>query len=116
MSSGVRVPWRTGTGLALMAAAVVAVLGAVPLAGAAGGDLDPSFGEAGKVVTPAGWLAFLRIGRDIYAVGARTGTRRLLARAGATPIGLSMAGRRVAWAENRGGRAYVRAVTLGPGG
>lgn len=41
-----------------MAVALVAVLGAVPLAGAAGGDLDPSFGESGKVVTPTGWLAF----------------------------------------------------------
>jgi uncharacterized delta-60 repeat protein len=49
---------RRLAGTASVAVAIVTVLGVVPLAGAAGGDLDPSFGEAGKVITPSGWLAF----------------------------------------------------------
>jgi Tol biopolymer transport system component len=67
---------------------------------------------APTLVGGSGTTLVLRLGRDIYAVDARTGRRRLLARAEATPIGLSIAGRRVAWAENSGGRAYVRAVEV----
>jgi TolB protein len=66
------------------------------------------------LVGASGTTLVLRLGREIHAVDARTGRRRLLARAGAPPIGLSVAGRRVAWAENRGGRAYVRAVEVAP--
>jgi Tol biopolymer transport system component len=59
-----------------------------------------------------GTTLVLRIGREIYTLDARTGRRHLVARADAIPIGLSIAGTRVAWVENRGGRAYVRAVEV----
>jgi hypothetical protein len=55
----------------------------------------------------------LRIGRTIVAVDARTGRRRPLARAAAVPVGLSIVGRRVAWAENLGRSARIRSVTYG---
>jgi hypothetical protein len=54
-----------------------------------------------------------RIGATIWGLDARTKRTRVLARAGSRPIGLSVDGSRVAWAENRGGRAYVRAVEVG---
>jgi hypothetical protein len=54
----------------------------------------------------------LRSKRTIYVLDARRGAPRVVAHAGATPIGLSIVGRRIAWAENVGRRARVRAVTL----
>jgi len=55
-----------------------------------------------------------RVGRAIRAVDLRTGKIRALAKAAATPIGLSIAGDRVAWAENIAGRGRIRAVTIAP--
>ncbi len=57
----------------------------------------------------------LSIGRSIVAVSVRSGRPRIIARAAATPIGLSLVGRRVAWAENFRKSARVRAVTLPSG-
>ncbi len=53
-----------------------------------------------------------RVGRSIRVVDVRTKNMRKIATAAATPIGLSIAGRRVAWAENVAGRARIRAITL----
>lgn len=53
-----------------------------------------------------------RVGRSIRAVDVKTKRVRTIARAAATPVGLSIAGRRVAWAENVAGRARIRAITL----
>ena len=53
-----------------------------------------------------------RVGRSIRVVDVKTKHVRTVATAAATPIGLSIAGRRVAWAENVAGRARIRAITL----
>ena len=58
-------------------------------------------------------LVVFRVGRSIRAVDAVTHRVRKLATAAATPIGLSIEGRRVAWAENVHGRGRIRALHLG---
>jgi hypothetical protein len=50
-----------------------------------------------------------RAGRDVYLLGSERA--RLLARAAARPIGLSIEGRRIAWAETVHGKGRIRAVT-----
>jgi Tol biopolymer transport system component len=60
----------------------------------------------------SGWTVVFRTGRTIRALDARTKRMRVLARTRATPVGLSVDRRRVAWAENAGRVAYVRALTL----
>lgn len=55
-----------------------------------------------------------RVGRSIRAVDVRTKRVRAVAKAAGTPIGLSIAGDRIAWAENVAGRGRIRAVTLAP--
>jgi dipeptidyl aminopeptidase/acylaminoacyl peptidase len=57
------------------------------------------------------WVVFA-VGRSIRGITVRTRAKRLLARASGTPIGLSISGRRVAWAENARGRGRVRAFLL----
>jgi hypothetical protein len=51
-----------------------------------------------------------RVGQSIYTI--RAGHPRLLWRAQVTPIGLSLEGRRVAWAVNIKGRGHIVALTL----
>ncbi|HEY8029200.1 MAG TPA: hypothetical protein VIE38_06785 [Gaiellaceae bacterium] len=58
-----------------------------------------------------GTLVF-RVGRSIRVVDTATRRVRAIAKAAATPVGLSIAGKRVAWAENLGDRARIRAITL----
>jgi hypothetical protein len=53
-----------------------------------------------------------RVGRSIRAVDTTTHNVRTLLRASATPIGLSLEGRRLAWAENLKGSARIRALYL----
>jgi hypothetical protein len=60
----------------------------------------------------SGWTVVFRTGTTIRALDARTKRMRVLARTRKTPIGLSIDGRRVAWAENAGRVAHVRALTL----
>jgi len=55
-----------------------------------------------------------RNGLTIRAVDVQTHRVRTIAKAAATPIGLSIAGDRVAWAEDVGGRGRIRAVTVAP--
>jgi hypothetical protein len=57
----------------------------------------------------SGGIAF-RAGRDIYVV--RPEHAKLVARAAARPIGLSIEGRRIAWAENVKGHGRIVALTL----
>ena len=65
-----------------------------------------------------GWLSasggriVYSVGKTIVSVDTATGAKSMLARAVSTPIGLSIEGRRVAWAENVGGRGRVRAGYL----
>jgi hypothetical protein len=54
-----------------------------------------------------------RSGRVISMLDQR-GTSHVLARASGQPLGLSIEGRRVAWAENVEGRGFVRALMTGP--
>jgi len=56
------------------------------------------------------------VGRSIRAVGVDTHRLSTLAEAAAAPIGLSLAGTRLAWAENVKGRGRIRALTLGAAG
>jgi Tol biopolymer transport system component len=60
----------------------------------------------------AGKTVVFSSGRRIWALDARTRRRRLLANAAAHPIGLSIEGRRVAWAENLKTTARIRAILL----
>lgn len=53
-----------------------------------------------------------RVGRSIRAVDETTHAIRTLGRAGATPIGLSLEGSRLAWAENVHGRGRIRALYI----
>ncbi len=63
---------------------------------------------AADIATGSGGTIF-RAGRDVYLV--RSERVRLLARAAARPIGLSIEGRRIAWAETTHGKGRIRAVT-----
>jgi hypothetical protein len=53
-----------------------------------------------------------RVGLSIRAVDIETHAVRSLARAGSEPVGLSLEGRRLAWAENVNGSARIRALYL----
>jgi hypothetical protein len=53
-----------------------------------------------------------RVGRSIRSVDVATAKAAELTRAAAMPVGLSLEGRRVAWAENLAGTARVRALYL----
>jgi hypothetical protein len=73
-------------------------LGSLQLAGSAQ-DLDVSGNDV-----------VFRVGNEIHLV---TGGRiTLLERASARPIGLSLEGRRIAWAENVRGHGRIRSITL----
>jgi hypothetical protein len=52
------------------------------------------------------------VGRNMYALNAQTYRIRWLGRAGGPPIGLSIEGDRIAWAENVRGHGRIRALTL----
>jgi hypothetical protein len=54
-------------------------------------------------------------GRTIHVLNVRTGRRSVVAQAASPPIGLSLEGTRVAWAENTKTGGRIRAVTLGRG-
>jgi hypothetical protein len=64
---------------------------------------------ATDLTTSTGGIVF-RIGSSIYLQRGRTSL--LIARAAATPNGLSITGRRIAWAENVHGHGRIKAVTL----
>lgn len=58
-------------------------------------------------------VVVFRIGRVVRAVELDSRRIRTLVETGTAPIGLSLAGSRLAWAENRrGGKALIRAVFL----
>ncbi len=54
-----------------------------------------------------------RVGRAIKTVDMRTLHVHTVTTAASTPIGLSIAGDRIAWAEDVDGRGRIRAVTIG---
>lgn len=57
-------------------------------------------------------LIVFRVGRSIRSVSPATKRVSTLTRADATPVGLSVEGNRVAWAENIGGRGRIRSLTV----
>jgi dipeptidyl aminopeptidase/acylaminoacyl peptidase len=65
-----------------------------------------------STLAASGRRVAFQAGRSIFVIDARSGRLRLVARAAGTPIGLSIVGRRIAWAENLRGGARVRAITL----
>jgi hypothetical protein len=83
---------------------------------------DPASGNLrGSVPVPAGTapeltasdhVVVFRVGRSIRSVAVATQKVTTLTQAAATPIGLSIAGARVAWAENVKGRGRIRALTV----
>jgi hypothetical protein len=66
----------------------------------------------GNSLSVAGQTLIYAVGDDIEAMNAATGEQHLLATSPGTPIGLSVAGKRVAWAVNGHGHGRVLAVTL----
>ena len=66
--------------------------------------------ETAPELSAAGRRVVFHAGRTIWLTSGRR--LRRLAVAEAAPIGLSIEGRRVAWAENVGGRGRIRAVSL----
>jgi hypothetical protein len=61
-------------------------------------------------LTASDQLVVFRVGRSIRGVSVASHRSRLLATAAATPIGLSLDGGRLAWAENVLGKARIRAI------
>lgn len=61
-------------------------------------------------LTASDQLIVFRVGRSVRGVSVTTHRSRLLANAAATPIGLSLEGGRLAWAENLKGLSRIRAV------
>jgi hypothetical protein len=57
-------------------------------------------------------LIVFRVGRSIRAVGIASHKVMTLARAASTPIGLSLEGSRLAWAENVKGRGRIQALSV----
>jgi hypothetical protein len=75
------------------------------------GTLPAPKGTAPALSTSGTVIAF-RAGRSIRTVDVQSGQLQTLATAAATPVGLSVADNRVAWAENIAGRGRIEAVTL----
>jgi Tol biopolymer transport system component len=63
-------------------------------------------------LSASGWTVVFASGRRIWALDARTRSRRLVATAAADPVGLSIEGRRIAWAENLLTSARIRGLVL----
>ena len=61
-------------------------------------------------LTASDQLIVFRVGRSLRAVSTSTHRTRVLATAAATPLGLSLEGSRLAWAENLGATARIRAL------
>jgi hypothetical protein len=70
-----------------------------PETGLPGGSLPVAI-AASPELSVSDRLAVFRVGRAIRAVDLTTGRSRNLVSAGGTPIGLSVEGTRIAWAEN----------------
>jgi hypothetical protein len=89
------------------ALATGALLGSTPVSSATVAELDL-----------AGTRIVFRTGRTIRLLDARSGRTRRLLTTGARPIGLSIEGRRVAWAVNRRfqgrGSGRIQSITLNP--
>ncbi len=63
-------------------------------------------------LSAAGRHVVFRVGKAIWLLDVTTRRKRVLARAAAIPLGLSLEGQRVAWAENIGRGGRIRMVSL----
>ena len=61
-------------------------------------------------LTASDRLIVFRVGRSLRAVSTSTHRTQILAKAATTPIGLSLEGGRLAWAENLGRTSRIRAL------
>lgn len=83
-----------------------------PLTGAAIGSAPVATVTAPELAINDKYIVF-HIGRSIRSIDIATGRIRQIARASSMPIGLSLAGTRLAWAEDlKNGGARVRALYL----
>jgi hypothetical protein len=82
--------------------------------GAPSGSI-PVAATASPELTAGDRLIVYHVGRSIRAVDVVTHRARTLARAAAPPIGLSLEGARLAWAENLQGSARIRALLTSRG-
>ncbi|GEM_PF-1027636 len=57
-------------------------------------------------------LVVFRVGRLLRAIAVATGRKRTLARTAGNPVGLSLVGGRLVWAENRDGNGRIRTLSL----
>jgi len=71
---------------------------------------DPHF--SAPELDAAGTLVVGRSGREIWVYDIASGRSRRIATAAAAPIGLSIEGHTVAWAENVRGHGRIRTVTV----
>ena len=86
-----------------------------PLTGSAIGSAPVATATAPELCVSDKYVIF-RVGRSIRDIDVTTGRIRTIARAASTPIGLSLVGTRLAWAENlKNGGARVRALYLASG-
>jgi TolB protein len=80
-------------------------------------DLSGRFRTAAAVpsrvdsISAAGRNVVFKTGHAIRRLDARTGVVSTLATAGRTPVGVTIEGRRIVWAENIRGTARIRSVT-----
>ena len=74
----------------------------------------PVSGKASPEVTATDRTIIYRVGRSIRAVDVATSKARTLALAAAMPVGLSLEGTRLAWAENLPGSARIRTLRVTP--
>jgi len=79
--------------------------------GASRGVVRVSRNTGSRLAASERWVVF-SVGTTIRAIDVRTRATRLLARTRDRPIGLSISGRRVAWAENPDGRGRIRVLSL----
>jgi Tol biopolymer transport system component len=83
-----------------------------PRTGALVGSVSvPQTSAPGLAVSTSGIVVY-RVGRQIRAFDARTRLIRTIATVRTPTIGLSIDGRRLAWAENREQHSLIRALTL----
>jgi hypothetical protein len=76
-----------------------------------GGSVPVSSKATSQITAGDRWIVY-RVGRSIRGVDTATGKVHVLAHAAADPVGLSLDGSRLAWAENLGGWARIRALYL----
>jgi hypothetical protein len=79
--------------------------------GRAAGSVQISAAASPEVST-TDRVAVYRVGRNVYSVDLATGRVAPLVKTAATPIGLSLEGGRLAWAENTKGGGRIRALYL----